>query len=392
MRPSLPAVACRSVGPARRPSSHGRHRAGRQHRQRRHAAARGGVLRESRGGQDSRGTWRGPHRTGGKLPQARRPDGLHRGPYAAGARPVPRPPRGHRVPRRTRSRRMRPIQSRGGHVRRARPRPRGIQTIAVALMLTSLISMTSCTRGPAGSTGAPSPPGTARGAVQIVASGFRIPWGVAFLPDGTALVTERGNSAPDQRSATTATPAAIPRILSVSPAGRVAEVQRMPEVSTLFGEGGLLGIAVSPHYASDGWVYVYYSTATDNRIARLHLGQRRQPILTGIPVDTSSPARFHLGGRLAFGPDGMLYASTGETYVARNIAQDPASLGGKILRITPEGRPAPGNPFPNSPVYSLGHRNVQGLAWDSRVRLFATEFGAGRFDGLNLVMPGHGYG
>jgi len=255
-----------------------------------------------------------------------------------------------------------------------------------------LTSQTGCTGGPSGSTGAPSPPGTARGAVQIVASGLRIPWGVAFLPDGTALVTERGNIAPDQRSVTTATPAAIPRILSVSPAGRVAQVQPMPEVSTLFGEGGLLGIAVSPHYASDGWVYVYYSTATDNRIARLHLGQRPQPILTGIPVDTSSPARFHLGGRLAFGPDGMLYASTGETYVARTIAQDPASLGGKILRITPEGRPAPGNPFPNSPVYSLGHRNVQGLAWDSRGRLFATEFGEDRFDELNLILPGHNYG
>jgi glucose/arabinose dehydrogenase len=149
---------------------------------------------------------------------------------------------------------------------------------------------------------------------------------------------------------------------------------------------------VSPHYAEDGWIYVFYSTQSDNRIARLHLGQPPQPILTGIPIDTTNSARFHQGGRLAFGPDGMLYAGTGETYVTREIAQDPHSLGGKILRVTPEGKPAPGNPDPNSPVYSVGHRNVQGLAWDSRGRLFATELGEDRFDELNLIQPGHNYG
>jgi glucose/arabinose dehydrogenase len=207
-------------------------------------------------------------------------------------------------------------------------------------------------------------------AVRTVATGLCVPWGVAFLPDGTALVTERRTA----------------RILSLAPGGRVTEVQRLSGLRDI-GEVGLLGIAVSPDYATDRWVYIYYSTQDDNRIARLHLGEPPEPILTGIPVSD-----FHAGGRLAFGPDGMLYASTGETYETRDIAQDRNSLGGKILRITPDGQPAPGNPFPGSPVYSLGHRNVEGLAWDSKGRLYASELGENRFDELNLIESGRNYG
>jgi glucose/arabinose dehydrogenase len=207
-------------------------------------------------------------------------------------------------------------------------------------------------------------------AVRTVATGLCVPWGVAFLPDGTALVTERRTA----------------RILSLAPGGRVTEVQRLSGLRDI-GEVGLLGIAVSPDYATDRWVYIYYSTQDDNRIARLHLGEPPEPILTGIPVSD-----FHAGGRLAFGPDGMLYASTGETYETRDIAQDRNSLGGKILRITPDGQPAQGNPFPGSPVYSLGHRNVEGLAWDSKGRLYASELGENRFDELNLIESGRNYG
>jgi glucose/arabinose dehydrogenase len=207
-------------------------------------------------------------------------------------------------------------------------------------------------------------------AVRTVASGLRVPWSVAFLPDGTALVTER-NSA---------------RILSVTPDGKVTEVQRLSEPRPR-GEGGLLGIAVSPSYATDKWVYLYYTTATDNRIARLHLGQPPEPVLTGIPGGD-----FHAGGRLAFGPDGMLYAGTGETYYTPDLAQDRRSLGGKVLRLTPDGKPAPGNPFGDSPVWSMGHRNVQGLAFDTRGRLFASELGFHEYDELNLIEPGRNYG
>lgn len=195
--------------------------------------------------------------------------------------------------------------------------------------------------------------------VRTIATGFRIPWGLAFLPDGTALITERGNPVPTGKDGGTDA-SGVPRIMSVTPAGQVTEVQRLPEVDLRLGEGGLLGIAVSPTYATDRWVYVYHSATNDNRIARLQLGQPPQPIVTGIPVSGGEGGRFHQGGRLAFGPDGMLYASVGETYFDSEIAQDRNSLGGKILRMTPDGKPAPGNPFPNSLVWTYGHRNVSG--------------------------------
>jgi glucose/arabinose dehydrogenase len=212
---------------------------------------------------------------------------------------------------------------------------------------------------------------------------------MAFLPDGTALITERGNQVPTGRG--DGVDSGIARIMSVTPAGVVREVQRLPEVDLGPGEGGLLGIAVSPSYATDGWVFVYYSAANDNRVARLRLGQPPEPILTGIPV-SGGEGRFHQGGRLAFGPDGMLYASVGETYFDSEIAQDRDSLGGKILRMTTDGAPPPGNPFPDSLVWSYGHRNVQGLAWDAQGRMYASEFGSKTYDELNVIEPGRNYG
>jgi glucose/arabinose dehydrogenase len=230
-------------------------------------------------------------------------------------------------------------------------------------------------------------------AVTTVATGLRVPWGMAFLPDGTALITERGNKVPTgERGGGGVDSSGIARILSVTPAGEMREVQRLPEVDQRLGEGGLLGIAVSPSYATDGWVFVYYSAATDNRVARLKLGQPPEPILTGIPVSGGSDGRFHQGGRLAFGPDGLLYLSVGETYFNSEIAQDRNSLGGKILRMTLEGKPPPDNPFPNSLVWSYGHRNVQGLAWDPQGRMYASEFGSKTYDELNVIEPGRNYG
>ena len=208
--------------------------------------------------------------------------------------------------------------------------------------------------------------------VDTIATDLEAPWGLDFLPDGTAIVTER-----DTR-----------RVLAVTE-DDVTEVgvidQAAPE-----GEAGLLGVAVSPTYDQDGLLYFYATTSEDNRIVRATYDGTRlgptEPILTGIPNGF-----IHDGGRLEFGPDGFLYASTGETGVP-GLAQDRGSLGGKILRITPDGDPARGNPDPDSPVWTWGHRNVQGLAFDDTGQLWASEFGQNTFDELNRIDKGDNYG
>lgn len=210
------------------------------------------------------------------------------------------------------------------------------------------------------------------GRPTVLARHLAVPWAIAFLPDGDALVTERDSA----------------RLLRVTPGGQVTVLGKVPGVAP-YGEGGLLGVAVSPSFRQDNLVYLYLSTGTDNRIVRFHYAAGRigplHPVLTGIPR-----ASIHNGGRLAFGPDGMLWASTGE-HGQPWLAQDPKSLGGKILRMTPDGRPAPGNPL-RTVVWSYGHRNVEGLAWDGAGRLYATELGQDHLDEVNRIEKGHNYG
>jgi glucose/arabinose dehydrogenase len=222
--------------------------------------------------------------------------------------------------------------------------------------------------GSASSTGAP--PG-AQPAVRVIATGLQVPWGIAFLPGGDALVSERTTG----------------RIVRVPAAGgAVQPVMQVPGVDTNAGEGGLLGLAVSPTYAKDRLVYAYFTSATDNRVVRFTLGGAPQPVLTGLDRNA-----IHDGGRIAFGPDRMLYVGTGD---AGNgpVAQDPESLNGKILRLRPDGGVPADNPFRGSPVWSVGHRNVQGLAWDRAGRLWEAELGQDRFDEVNLIRPGRNYG
>ena len=222
--------------------------------------------------------------------------------------------------------------------------------------------------------GDPGPPEV----VGTIASGLAVPWGVGFLPNGDAVVTERDTRRVLLLEAPTYDERQVGVISAAVPLGDQG------------GEAGLPGVAVSPDFAEDQMLYFYLSTATDNRIVKATLEEGRlgapEVILDGIPNGF-----IHDGGRLAFGPDGYLYASTGETGQGE-LAQDRSTLAGKILRITTDGDPAPGNPDPDSPIWSHGHRNEQGLAFDDAGNLWASEFGANTFDELNLVEGGDNYG
>jgi glucose/arabinose dehydrogenase len=198
--------------------------------------------------------------------------------------------------------------------------------------------------------------------VTTIARGLQAPWGIAFLPGGDALVAERDSG----------------RIVRIPRGGGSPKaVMTIPGVvHSSGGEQGLLGLAVSPRYDVDRYVYAYYTTRSDNRIVRFKLGATRsiRPILTGLRAGI-----IHNGGRIAFGPDRKLYAGVGETGQG-GLAQDPNSRNGKILQMDPDGS--------HVVIYSSGHRNVQGLAWDSAGRLWASEFGQNRFDEVNLVRKG----
>ncbi len=203
--------------------------------------------------------------------------------------------------------------------------------------------------------------------VSVLARGLNQPWDVVHTPDGRAWISERSSA----------------RLLVREPGGALREVQRLPADPE--GEGGLLGLAVSPDYERDGLLYAYLTSASDNRVVRFRPGGAVQAVVTGIPK-----ARIHNGGRIAFGPDGMLYIGTGDAGRSE-LAQDRSALAGKILRVTRDGGVPADNPFGNA-VWSYGHRNVQGLAFDASGALYATEFGPNRDDEINRIRRGGNYG
>jgi glucose/arabinose dehydrogenase len=218
--------------------------------------------------------------------------------------------------------------------------------------------------------------GPAPAPVETVAQGLEVPWGLAFAPDGRLFVTER------------------PGRLRVVHEGRLAPapLATLPVAAT--GEGGLMGLALDPAFARSGHLYVCYTTPAGpdlvNRVARLTVREGRtadhRVILDGLPG-----ARIHDGCRLGFGPDGKLYVTAGDAAEPR-LAQRADSPAGKILRIEPDGGTPADNPLRGSPVFSLGHRNPQGLAWDGAGRLFAAEHGPSAHDEVNRIRPGRNYG
>lgn len=239
-------------------------------------------------------------------------------------------------------------------------------TVAAAALVAGLVQSAGASesRAPAAAAGEPTD-------ITTVSTGYSIPWGIHWLPDNSAaLVTERDT-------------------FKVTPDGQRTEIGSVPESQTTGGEGGLMGVAVDPQWESNHFVYVMHTSSEGNRIARMTYDGTGLTGYTAL-LKGITKNRYHNGGRLAFGPDGFLYATTGDAQNSA-LAQDENSLNGKILRMTTDGDPAPGNPFGNH-VFSLGHRNPQGIAFDPQGRLWEAELGENARDELNLVKSGANYG
>lgn len=209
------------------------------------------------------------------------------------------------------------------------------------------------------------------GDATSITTGLDAPWSVAFFGE-VALISERDSGD-------------IRELLSDGSTRVVTTIEGIAHS----GEGGLLGVAVR-----DSDLYVYSTADDGNRVQRFEISGSAgavslgggETIIEGIPHATT-----HNGGRIAFGPDGMLYISAGDAG-DRPAAQDPSKLNGKILRLTPDGDVPADNPFPGEATYSLGHRNVQGFAWAPDGTMFASEFGQDTWDELNVIEPGANYG
>jgi glucose/arabinose dehydrogenase len=219
-----------------------------------------------------------------------------------------------------------------------------------------------------------------------VVTGLAAPWSILRIP----LASAGSDASDDLNTITLVSERDSGRVQQVMPDGTLNLLGSVPAVAHT-GEGGLLGLA----YLDDGvtqWLYAYETTVADNRIVRiafgdeLGIGAKPEIVLDGL-----AKAPNHDGGRIAFGPDGMLYATVGDARKP-DTAQDPDTLNGKILRMTPTGEVPDDNPTPGSLVYSMGHRNPQGLAWDKDGQLWAAEFGQDTWDEFNRIEPGGNYG
>ena len=259
---------------------------------------------------------------------------------------------------------------------------------AAACLVLALLAASGCTSRPQG--GAPSPQAPTLGpspaadadtwwragsATGTLASGLDAPWSAVPLTDGGALISQRGDGT----------------VLELTADGDLRLAGTIPGVVS-GGESGLHGLALR-EAGETTLLYAYFGAAEDNRVVRMPLQGEPGSYALGpaeVVVEGIPRASTHDGGRLAFGPDGYLYVTTGDAQQS-DAAQDPNALGGKILRVTPDGDPAPGNPWGGA-VYTMGHRNVQGIAWTSDGTLWASEFGQNTWDELNRIDAGANYG
>ena len=268
------------------------------------------------------------------------------------------------------------------HERRARP---ASFRLCVAL-LAALLALPACGGDDENDSGAvttaTAPPSTTEGGerlartdgdprVETVATGLEVPWDIAFLPDGRALVTER--------------PGRV-RLLDAGGELRGEPVARIDVAAQ--GEGGLLGLALDPQFEDNRFVYLYLTAADGMRLARYRFEDGRLSE-DAVILGEIQAGPIHDSGRIAFGPDERLYIATGDAGRPQ-LAQDPDSRNGKFLRMTPEQYRGDGG---EAEIFSLGHRNPQGLDWEpGSGRLVATEHGPTGDDEINAIREGRNYG
>lgn len=203
---------------------------------------------------------------------------------------------------------------------------------------------------------------------NVIAQNLKVPWAIDFLPNNTLIFTQRDGEV---------------NLLEPGGSETVGKIN-----VTANGESGLLGLAVDPQFSQNKYVYVYYTSSNGNRVSRFVLNGNLQN--ETVLLDKIQSNTIHNGGRIKFGPDGLLYITTGDAGNSSS-AQDINSLSGKVLRMNKDGSVPVDNPFKNL-VYTYGNRDPQGLAWSPNGTLYESEHGETHNDEINILVPGGNYG